>query len=263
VEGRLAGVPTLFVLDTGAGTHTLAFWLAKKAGLNRRQTELKARDGAGRTLDVNLVHRVQVAIPGLGAFTLEDAIVAEFPPFFEEEGIGGALSPQLLAPRGRAVVLDMPASRARLEDAAGAKRAARSLPQSLAANGIAGCADLAAPLANFLFQVPVVVEGEDLLLTLDTGAGRTGIHEASAAGPKLKPRAVPRKGAASLGGVHEASSVQGVLVKAGTAEAMVEVDLVPAGRSRTCRADGLLGMDVLKQCVLVVSRSDFAGGCRP
>lgn len=263
VEGRLSGIPTLFVLDTGAGTHTLTSWLAKKAGLKMQRTELKVRDAAGRSLDLNMVHGVKVAISGLGAFTLQGAIVAEFPPFFEEEGIGGALSPQLLAPAGQAVVLDMLASRARLEDTAVAKRAARALPQSLAERGIQGCADLAAPLANFLFQVPTVIDGDDLLLTLDTGAGRTGIHEASAAGPKLKPRAVPRQGAAAVGGAHEASSVQGVVVKAGMAEATLEVDLVPATSGRTCRADGRLGMDVLKRCVLVVSRSDFAGGCRP
>ena len=217
VEGRLAGVPALFVLDTGAGTHTLASWLAKKAGLKTQRTELKVRDAAGRSVDLSLVHGVRVAINGLGVFTFPDAVVAEFPPFFEEEGIGGALSPQLLPPAGQAIV-DLPASRARLEGAAVATRAARGLPLALAEHGMAGCTDLAAPLANFFFQVPVVVDGEDLLLTLDTGAGRTGIHELSAAGPKLKPRAVPQQGAAAVGGVHEASSVQGVMVKAGMAE---------------------------------------------
>jgi hypothetical protein len=83
VEGRLAGVPARFVLDTGAGTHTLASWLAKKAGLKRQRTELKLRDAAGRSVDLSLVHGVKVAIDGLGAFTLRDAVVAEFPPFFD------------------------------------------------------------------------------------------------------------------------------------------------------------------------------------
>ena len=138
VEGRLAGVPALFVLDTGAGTHTLASWLAKKAGLKTQRTELKVRDAAGRSVDLSLVHGVRVAINGLGVFTFPDAVVAEFPPFFEEEGIGGALSPQLLPPAGQAIV-DMPASRARLEGAAVATRAARGLPLALAEHGMAGC----------------------------------------------------------------------------------------------------------------------------
>ncbi len=264
VEGTLAGVPALFVLDTGAGTHTLASWLARKARLTTRPTELKARDAAGRSLDLSMVHGVKVSISGLGAFTLEDAIVAEFPAFFEDEGIGGALSPQLLAPVGKAILLDMPASRARLEDAAVAERVARALPRSLAERGVQGCSDLAAPLANFLFQVPTLVDGADLLLTIDTGAGRTGVHAASAAGAKLEPRAVPRQGAAALGGPHEASSVPGVIVKSGAAEATLDVDLVPAkGGGSTCRADGHLGMDLLKRCVLAVSRSGFAGGCAP
>lgn len=263
VEGTLAGVPALFVLDTGAGTHTLASWLAKKARLRTRETDLKSRHSAGRPLDVGMVHGVKVAVGGLGASTLEDAIVAEFPPFFEEEGIGGALSPQLLPPRGQVLVLDMPAGRARLHDVASAKRAVQALPHSLAEHGIEGCTELAAPLANFVFRVPTLVDGEESLLTLDTGAGRTKIHEASAAGPKLKPRAVPRKGAAGLAGGHEVWTTSGVVVKAGAAEATLEVDLVPAKSGRTCRTDGVLGMDVLRRCVLAVSRTDFGARCQP
>ena len=223
VEGRLAGVPAMFVLDTGAGTHTLASWLAKKARLQTRETELKSRDSAGRLLDVGIVHGVKVAIAGLGDFALEDAVAAEFPPFFEEEGIGGALSRQLLAPRGQALVLDMPAGRARVEDTASARRAATAPSHSLAEHGIGG----------------------------------------SGVGQGLKQRAVRRKGAGGLAGGHGVWSAPGVAVKAGAAEATLEVDVMPAKSGRTCRADGLLGMDVLTRCVLAVSRIDFAAACQP
>ena len=120
---------------------------------------------------------------------------------------------------------------------------------------------MVAPLANLVFQVPTLVEGEDLLLTIDTGAERTKLHEGPGARARLKLRGAPRTGAAGIGGEHEAVTVGSLGIRAGAAAATLDVDLAPVASSGTCRSDGVLGMDLLQRCVLAISRAEFAGGC--
>jgi hypothetical protein len=97
VQATLAGERTMMLVDTGAASHVLAGWLARKAGLSLKKRGDVGADHAGRTIAEFRVEHPGLAIDGWGDLADEPALAAEVPAFFEEFGIGGFVSPQHLA----------------------------------------------------------------------------------------------------------------------------------------------------------------------
>ena len=56
-------------------------------------------------------------------------------------------------------------------------------------------------------------------------------------------------------------TVKGAKLKVGALELTRDVDLIPGSEDGFCPRDGVLAMDVLKQCTLLLDRHTVSGLC--
>lgn len=254
------GESAWFVFDTGAGAHTLARWFVDRAGIsldNRAGSELSARDATGAPVELRIV-RDQVGELGDGnQVRLPAAVVASFPPDFENAEIGGLLNPQLLAQGESAVVLDLRVPELRFESFARAVRRLGALP--LPDGEVRTCRSAEAPVPNLVFAVRVRTQTREGWLQLDTGANST----------KLIATSRLARGV-DLGLSGATMGVAGVLQEHRIApdlalsfaghRANVDAQVVEA-EATGCGPDGLLGLDALAQCALVFKDEMLAVAC--
>ncbi|HZP48498.1 MAG TPA: retropepsin-like aspartic protease [Vicinamibacterales bacterium] len=251
LRGRIRGTDAWFIVDTGAGVHTLAAWVVRAAGIPTEASGSTTTGSTGATSVVRAASGEVIRRTDRSDITLRQAIVVDLPPVFEQQRIAGLLSPQLLAPAGDAAVLDMTAPRLsfRRDDA----------PNAPPAAGV--CVNRDSPYRNRLYSTAVTVDGVAGTLLVDTGATRTIVAAPSAIAKALSPRA--SDGATTQGVGGSATSMRQVStasVIVGGASATLPLMIGRAAPS--CGADGLLGMDALRRCVLVLGESSFAIDCR-
>ena len=113
VDVRVAGQPTRLILDTGSTDHVLTIEFVRAAGLPREPGE-PGTDHAGASVDSWFVGDAGAEIGGV-RFALHDVVAITGPAPFEGWGVGGFLSPQHIHPTAH-VVIDLVADRLVLLD---------------------------------------------------------------------------------------------------------------------------------------------------
>lgn len=259
VDVIIQGEKVLAIVDTGAGTHAMAGWLANKLKLARHAAPGAFGDITGSSAKVDYANAA-IEVGALGKFDLGDTVVIDLPPPMEASRIGFILSPQLLAKSGQAIVLDLPGATMSITDEKSAF--ARPAGASMANTWARACGDAANPLANVTFAIPVSIEGNPATLTIDTGGSTTKVFAADAAGVALAARAKPRtdKGMGAAG-AFDANELAEVTVKAGAVGKKITLQFIPGKIEGECPVSGVLGMDLLKPCVVAVSSHRVAVGC--
>jgi hypothetical protein len=262
IAARLAfnGHTAWFVLDTGAGMHTLAQWFVDAAGIQpgEKLDELSALDATGAPVDVQVVRdQPGVLVDGGGEVNLEVALVSAFPPVFEEAGIGGLLNPQLLAPSHGAAVLDLRVPELRIEPFDEAVR--RLGARVFSADEVRVCGSPTAVVPNLVYGVLVRANRGEGWLQLDTGADATVLTRDS----RLAEGAVLEPGGESMGIAGQAREyLRARALTLSIAEHRVEVDAqVVDTAGMECGPDGLLGRDGLGGCALVMGHERLAIRC--
>jgi hypothetical protein len=176
VRMTFGGRTAWFMFDTGAGAHTLARWFVDAAGMtidDSLREAVRGRDAGGEPVEVSVVRNVEGRLPDRTTLILESAIVADFPPEFQQEEFGGLLNPQLLAGDDRAVVLDLRVPEFRIEDVEQA--AYRFGADALGGDQVQSCSSTDAPVPNLVHAVLVAARDQKAWLQLDTGSGKTAI----------------------------------------------------------------------------------------
>ena len=263
VRGTVAGTPTWMLVDTGANSHVVAGWLARQVGLPLRKLGDLGSDHAGRTIATFRVDHPQMVIEEWGALEDGPMLATEVPPLIEQLGIGAFISPQrLVAAEGEGVVLDFPASElraVRYDDAV--KKLGRG-GSALAPNGGRVCEDDASPIKGLAFVLPATVDGHAVDLLLDTGAQRSDLLLSSASGRALTPKSAANKEQLyAASGKMTSRTVKAANVTVGEWSMSTDVDLIPGAADPFCPRDGVVSMDVLRACVVVLGRRQMAGRC--
>jgi hypothetical protein len=258
INGRSAW----FLFDTGAGVHVVASWYANAAGLTieeRLDDAVRGRDSTGRPLRFRGVRALTAELDDTTPLTLAQASVGDFPPEFERSQIGGVISPQLLAGPGKAAVLDLriPELRLESEGAALSRLGARWLPR----DQVRTCGSAGAAVPNLVYAVAVTVAGRTGALVLDTGAKATTVRANSALAGGLR-RARGGYTTGLSGRRHTYSVARRTAVALAGGRRTVDVRIADVAAS-PCRADGLLGLDVLRGCAVVLGSEDVAIVCGP
>jgi hypothetical protein len=174
VRARIAGREAIFIVDSGASANVLADWFAEAAGIPAATIDSTADDAGGKTTPERIAHRVQGLWSDGQRFSLGEAAVIAFPPYFKSLHLGGLVSPQLLGPAGMATVLDLripslefvPFARA-LSDLRRSK--APTVPLELTPS----CRNATSKLVNRVYVAPVTVAGVTDLMLVDTGSTGT------------------------------------------------------------------------------------------
>lgn len=263
-RGSVRGIATWVLVDTGASSHVVAAWLARRAELATRAAGPDGADHAGRPVATRIALSPQLALEGIG--TVEDGavLIAEVPELLERLAIGAVVSPQLLAREGEHVELDLDggALRVRFGPAETEPRPGfRSLASAIARGHT--CTARGTTPEGLAFVLDASIEGHRAALLLDTGSARTDLLSRSRAARALSSRTRPSSGAryAASGRVDSKSVPRAAIVVAG-ARRVVEIDVVDGEGDRSCPRDGALGMDVLAPCVLRFRGDEASAMCR-
>ena len=249
-----------FLVDTGAGVHMLCSWFVAAAGLQEDPSltdAISGVDSTGQRVRFRGLRSQAGRLEDGRRLTLDLATVSDFPPEFEQLDIGGVLSPQLLADGDEAAVLDLRVPELTFEPFPRARRrlGAREVPRVRFCGSIDD-----GPVANRVFAIPVTIRQHEGTLILDTGAKATKIVSSS--------RLV--RGVALEG---EGSRTTGISGTAQSYSLARRLDIKFAGYTATlaprvaeatagaCGSEGLLGLDALGRCALVLGRKDVAIKC--
>ena len=263
VHGAVSGEPVWMLVDTGANSHVIATWVARKVGMPLRALGKVGSDHTGHSMTAYAVDHPNVAIDGWGALADAPMLVTDVPDAIAAMGIGAFVSPQWLARDAEGIVLDLGAHemRSALWD-----DAARELGErggiTLAPDGARLCESRGSLIQGLSFVLPASIDGRRVDLLLDTGAQRTDLLTTSVAGELLVGRSAPsREQMYAASGLVRARIVRAAEVKVGRWTVTTDIDLVPGVADRSCPRDGALSMDALASCVLLVNRKQVIGKC--
>jgi hypothetical protein len=256
------------LVDTGANSHVIASWVARKLGMAMRPLGDVGSDHTGHVVTAFTVDHPAVAIDDWGAVTSATMLVTDMPEPIARIGIGAFLSPQWLAPETEALVLDLSGGEmhtAPWDDAARDldERAGVELAPS-GTSGVRLCQDSASAIPGLLFVLPARIESHPVELLLDTGAQWTDLLSTSKAGRALATRAKPsRDQMYAASGLVRTTVVKSAQVKVGDWSVTTDVDVVPGVSDPACPRDGAVSMDALESCTLILGRKRLRGRCGP
>jgi Aspartyl protease len=260
LRATVRGQPVWFIVDTGAAVNTLASWLVSAVHLEPRQTNATATGSTGAEKSVRIVANEMIQLDGGRYLTLREAIVVEFPPIFAEQRIGGLLSPQLLAPGHAAAVLDLQVPTLRFEPF---KMAVTRLGRHrlFVSSSSRVCRNAESPFENRQYAASVTADGIAGTLLVDTGATSTLAAPGSRIAAALTDRASESGRTQGVGGDAQTTRrAPNVRFERGGTASTIAVTI--GGSAPSCGPDGLIGMDALRQCVLVLGESAFAWSCQ-
>jgi len=244
IDAQVAGLATRLILDTGSTDHVLTIELARAAGLRHVPGE-PGTDHAGSSVESWVVGDVAVDIAGV-SFALRDAVAIAGPAPFEGWGVGGFLSPQHLHPAAT-VVIDLVTDRLLLLDVEH-----EGSDPDLWLRARAPNLTLLELIRDATEPTPVVPASVEpfgpVMAMLDTG-GR-GTEVAAAAVPGLMGTATPDSGKGVGGDPVTGSVIESRVLLVGGARLPIRRLLV---RPEIGSMLGLIGMDVLRGTVLMVS----------
>jgi hypothetical protein len=253
VHGVIAGRATMLLLDTGAYDHLLEGWFAHE--LQDAEASGKSAaviDHANRKVTMDAWSEVSLALDGWGPLgTIRPLATRDQTMGPVTLGIGCILSPQKLA-HGGAIVIDFPAGEMRAEDVAEA--AARIETHRISLGTAVRC--------GTAYIVAATVEGKDARLLVDTGAAGTDLKGTSAPGRALAGRSAIARDIYAVGGAVTTRVIADAKLVVGQLDTRLDVQLVEDRAFATrCASDGVVGMDVLASCVLVIEPNAMRVGC--
>jgi len=265
VHGTIAGQPVWMLVDTGANSHVIASWVARRAKLPMRALGDVGSDHTGRAVSAYSVEHPAVVVDGWGPLADGPTLVTDVPGPIERLGIGAFVSPQRLAGDDDGVVLDLAAREMWTAPWDEARRALDERPGvELAPRGVRVCEDDGSAIRGLAFVLPASIDGHPAELLLDTGAHRTDLLTTSRPGRLLAGRARPsREAMYAASGLVRATVVRGARVRIGELALRADVDLVPGVADPVCARDGVVSMDALGSCTLLFGHKTVRGRCVP
>ena len=253
VHGTIAGRPTLLLLDTGAYDHLLEGWFA--SALQDAEASGKSAaviDHANRRVPMDRWSSVTLALDGIGALgTIRPLTTRDQTPGPRAFGIGGILSPQKLTDGG-AVVIDFPAGEMarETEDHATTRLAGHSTSLGTAVR------------CGGAYIIEATIEGKEARLLVDTGAFATDLKATSMPGRALLGRSSVSRDIYAIGGAVQTRALADARVTIAALTKVLDVSIVTdGGSSGRCAGDGVVGMDVLGGCVLVIEATRMRIAC--
>jgi predicted aspartyl protease len=263
VHGSIGGTPTWMLVDTGATSHYVAGWIARKVGLSLKKLGDLGSDHAGRAIPTFRVEHPKMTIDEWGTVADGPVLATEVPPLYEQLGIGGFVSPQQLVDGDDgSVVLDFSAGEMRAAAYDAAVHRLGHHGSSLAPNGAHVCVDNATAIQGLEFIVPGAVEGKAVELLIDTGAAHSDLLAGSVAGKALAHRSVANKDELyTASGRVTRRTLRGATLSVGDFSIRSDVDVIPAAADPYCLRDGVVSMDLLRACVLVLGKTTMMGRC--
>jgi hypothetical protein len=150
-----------------------------------------------------------------------------------------------------------------LWDEAHYELSASGVPLVLGDQGRA-CEENEGPIKGLAFVLPATVDAQRVDLLVDTGAQHSDVFTSSIVGQRLAAQSVVNKEPMyTASGKISARKLKGARVGAGSFSVVTDVDLIAGVGDASCPRDGVIAMDVLRSCTLLLGRSRIYGRCSP
>jgi len=260
VHLRIGDHDAAFIIDTGASVSTFATWFTQEAEVSVQDSTATAVGSTGVKSTVRTASDISGVLENRIPIHIQQAIVVDFPPIFKTNRLGGLLSPQLFAANGRAAILDLrvPSLRFKPFNSAVAELGFKKLNPS---DQTHVCVNHDSQFVNRLYQVAISVAGAAGTMLLDTGATRTLVTANSRIGQSLGQRSTEEQHSQGVGGaIQKNRTVSRVQLNFMGQEIPLRSITIGASSS-DCGPDGLVGMDVLRSCVLVLDTTRATVKC--
>ncbi|HSO40048.1 MAG TPA: hypothetical protein VLT33_46290 [Labilithrix sp.] len=250
VEVKVGAETTRFLVDTAATVHSVDAAVVKNAQL------------------VAPVKLASITLEGWGALPDQPVAVVELPATIRAHGIGGVLSPQLLAKGlgpGQALAVDLVRAQLRAQPRSAAWANVEDLGIMLTTGAQRLCsADASGVFPGQLLTVDGVVDGEATRIVGDSGASRSFFVEGSKAGAKAAARPLAGHSSAQSALAELPVALRaGVPLTVGAWSQTADVGIAAGERDPHCGHEGHLGMDVLQRCAIAIAGDEAVLGCRP
>ena len=252
------------LVDTGANSHVIAGWFARKLGLSMKKLGDVGTDHVGKTIATFRIDKPELVIDEWGPLEPMPVLATDVPEMIEKLGIGAFISPQRLVEEGDSVVLDLAKGELRPAwwDDAHDELAAAGVPLVLVE--ARACQESEGAIKGLAFVLPATVDSQRVELLVDTGAQHSDVFTTSLAGQRLAAQSMVNKEAMyTVSGKISARKLKGARVGSGSVSVTTDVDLIGGAPDAGCPRDGVLAMDVLRSCTLLLGRSRFYGRCLP
>jgi predicted aspartyl protease len=265
VTGTFAGQEVRMLVDTGANSHVIAGWFARKAGLTMKKLGDLGSDHVGKSIATYRIDKLSMEIQGWGKLSATTFLATEVPDVIEKLGIAAFVSPQRLDEEGDAVVVDLAQGEMRSAWWSEAKDTLTQGGVPLIEKDVARiCEDDDGPVRGLAFVVPATIDSQHVQLLVDTGAQHSDVFASSAAGQALASQSVANKEPMyTASGKVSPRRLSGAHLATGTLTVTTDIDLIQGAADTTCPRDGVLAMDVLRACTLVLGRKRMLGRCAP
>jgi len=203
--------------------------------------------------------QLDVLLDGNVPIKLISAAVADFPPVFRTNELGGLLSPQSLVQGGSAVTIDFRIGSMWLEstEASALRLQKTGLSPILTARA---CNANRGNIGRQLFTVPALVNGAPVSLLLDSGAEKTLIQPSSSAMKALHIDASTNNHVVGTNGKTQ-STQHANMTSVQFAGLTQQMDIVVGAAASACGPDGLAGMDLLRSCIVTLRQNDMSYAC--
>jgi hypothetical protein len=261
IKAEIGGHEALFIIDSGSSVNVLADWYAEEAEIPIRESSSTVKGSGGMETGTRSAFQLQGRWSDGRQFALKEALVVAFPQLFKSLHLGGLLSPQLLAPAGTAAVVDLRIPTLRFASFA---RALSELQRSKSSSGPHAlsrvCENADSKFVNRQYLTPVTAAGVTDLMLVDTGATKTIFSDDAKIAHAIESASEPGPFSQGVGGeVNARRIVHGVqLLRGGRA---IELNPSIGEVSAYCGAKGILGMDALRHCLLILGDKKMALDC--
>jgi len=254
IDVLINGQPARLLVDTGASIHLLSETIADKAQLRAGGlATLSDHFGDGSKEDA-----LRGAVITAGDWTLSSdkpVLAKRLPEGFPADGL---LSPQSISTSGEALVLDLVHGQLSALPWLEAEAKWGDFGTSLA-DDVVVCEGNGSPIG---FLLPVEIAGQKVNLLLDTGANRSNLVLGKSLAEKLKADARPAGQSTSISKSVDTSVLPPVPLAIGKYHTTVGLVLVPNRETFECRRDGVLGLDVLDNCVIAMAGRKLLVQCQ-
>ena len=182
-------------------------------------------------------------------------VVADLPPDFEKNKIAGLLAPNSLS---SVVIIDFKMPQLSLGDSIESMQRFSKI-ELIPRKQQTACV---APSSS-LFAVDVTIRQQTTKLLVDSGAETTKIFLGSKIGQSLKPiaRKIEKQTSGLSGNKVDLLELPNGPIQFAEYQTTLSV-LIQDSHGQGCPSDGLLGMDLLKNCILLMAKEDIGLTCK-
>ena len=187
-------------------------------------------------------------------------LVTDVPEAVTRLGIGAFISPQQLVSDDFSIALDF--QKSEMRQMHHGETLDTSSGSALALDPPRQCLDKESSLQGLAFVVHGKIDDQDADLMLDTGAHHSDLLASSKAAKALLARSQPsRESVYAASGKVTPRTVHGAKMRVGAVDVTRDIDIIPGREDDFCPRDGVLAMDVLKSCAIVLDCQTVSGVC--